>query len=67
MKGAGSDVRRDAPTLGDDERVVRLQHAMDNRNFRARNLVHCDVTRVIPLARPIREEEQVTAVERGFH
>jgi hypothetical protein len=35
--------------------------------IRSRDLVHRDITDVVPLLGGIREEEQVSAVECGFH
>ena len=35
--------------------------------IRSGNLVHRDITDIVPLLRGVREEEQVSAVECGFH
>ena len=40
---------------------------MHNWYIRSRDLVHGDITDVVPLLRGIREEEQVSTVESGFH
>ena len=35
--------------------------------LRSRNLVHRDIADAVPLLRGVREEEQISTVERGFH
>ena len=46
---------------------MRLEHAVDDGDVRAWDLVHRDVARLVPLIWRVRQEEQVPAVERGFH
>jgi hypothetical protein len=46
---------------------MSLRHSMHNRNVSSRDLVDGDITDVVPLLRGVSEEEQVSAVERGFH
>ncbi len=46
---------------------MRLQHTMDDRDVRSRDLVHRDVARLISLVRRVCQEQQVPAVERRFH
>ena len=47
--------------------VVSLHHPMYDWYIRSRNTVHRDIANVITLLRGICEEEQVSAVECGFH
>ena len=49
------------------DKIVRLEHAVDDRDVCPGDLVHRDVARLVPLIRGVREEEQVAAVERGLH
>ena len=46
---------------------MRLEHAVHDGDVRAWDLVHRDVARLVPLIWRVRQEEQVPAVERGFH
>lgn len=46
---------------------MRFQHAVDNGNIRARDLVYRDVSGCVSFRGWVRQEEQVAAVERGFH
>lgn len=47
--------------------VMGLHHPMYNWYLCSGNLVDRDITNVVPLSRGIREEEQVSAGECGFH
>ena len=47
--------------------IMSLHHPMHNRYIRPRNLVHRDITDGVSLLGRVREEEQVSTVECGFH
>lgn len=46
---------------------MRLQHAVDDGDIRARDLIYSDVSGCVPFCRGIGQKEQVATVERRFH